>query len=668
MQPGDKIGRYLLEKPLGEGAMSSVYVARHPQLEPRVAIKILRREVSADKQYADRFLEDARAAASLNHPNIVGVKDFDTADGVPFIVMELVDGWSLDQWLKEKGKLEVRDAARVARDIALGLGAAHASKIVHRDVKPSNVLMDNKTGVAKLTDFGAAKRDRPEDQQLTAHGQTIGTPRYMAPEQVHGEPVDPRTDLWALGATLFEMLAGQPAFSATSLPRLYQAIVAEDPPRLAGLRPDVPPELASLVSRLLSKSRVARPDTAEEVAEALLPFTKPGVNATTTATASTAASGPAPRPSPPPAEGGGGFKKPVLIGGGLAAAAVVAGLAFLLWPSPAPETEVAVQTEQPPAPPPAPEPPVAEPVPSAEPTPAPIQETVPEPPVEPVQEAEPAPEPEPVPAPVEQAAPVPEPVPAPAPVQEAVPAEPAPEPQQEQAALQPELPPVDEAAIGTALAGLSCVNVTPTVAEGGAITLAGTVADADLAAQVTRLVEGVPGVTSVSDALNVVAAPGCVAAEAVVRALANPAGPGPTVTMNRPDGIYREDDFVVLDVTMPPDLGGYLFVDLLSDSDVVYHLLPEKLTPNNRLEAGQTIKIGVEAEGRRAGVRHWQVAPPLVPGYLVLIASEKPIYEGLRELEEPLPGYLDSLLPVVGDPSRGKTSISVQRVEFRERS
>ena len=250
MQPGDKIGRYLLEKPLGEGAMSVVFVAKHPQLEPRVALKILRREVSADKQYADRFLEDARAAASLNHPNIVGVKDFDTADGVPFIVMELVDGWSLDQWLKEKGKLEVRDAARVARDIALGLGAAHASKIVHRDVKPSNVLMDNKTGAAKLTDFGAAKRDRPEDQQLTAHGQTIGTPRYMAPEQVHGEPVDPRTDLWALGATLFEMLAGQPAFSATSLPRLYQAIVAEDPPKLVSLRPDVPPELASLVSRL----------------------------------------------------------------------------------------------------------------------------------------------------------------------------------------------------------------------------------------------------------------------------------------------------------------------------------------------------------------------------------------------------------------------------------
>ena len=299
---------------------------------------------AADKQYADRFLEDARAAASLNHPNIVGVKDFDTADGVPFIVMELVDGWSLDQWLKEKGKLEVRDAARVARDIALGLGAAHASKIVHRDVKPSNVLMDNKTGAAKLTDFGAAKRDRPEDQQLTAHGQTIGTPRYMAPEQVHGEPVDPRTDLWALGATLFEMLAGQPAFSATSLPRLYQAIVAEDPPKLVSLRPDVPPELASLVSRLLSKSRVARPDTADEVAEALLPFTKPGVTTTATSTATPTATNPKPPSEAVAATGRAGLGRPVLIGGGLAAAVVVAALAFPCSGQSTPATEVAVRT------------------------------------------------------------------------------------------------------------------------------------------------------------------------------------------------------------------------------------------------------------------------------------------------------------------------------------
>ncbi len=650
MQPGDKIGRYLLEKPLGEGAMSVVFVARHPQLEPRVALKILRREVSSDRQYADRFLEDARSAAALNHPNIVGVKDFDTADGVPFIVMELVDGWSLEQWLKEKGKLEVRDAARVARDVALGLGAAHASKIVHRDVKPSNVLIDSRTGTAKLTDFGAAKRDRPEDQQLTAHGQTIGTPRYMAPEQVHGEPVDPRTDLWALGATLFEMLAGQPAFSATSLPRLYQAIIADDPPRLAGLRPDVPPELAALVSRLLSKSRVARPDTADEVAEALLPFARPG-GATTTAT--TTAQQPVTTTKTTSVEAAvapkaGGIGRPALIGGGIAAAAVVAGLVYFMLPGeeaapPPADTETAAVS-----PPPAPEPPVpaqpAEVVPEPPPAPAPVQEAAPS-----------APAPEPVAPPVQEAAPV------------VVP--PTPEPPQE-AALPPEpiLPPVDEAALRAVLAGLPCIDVTPTVAEGGAVQLAGTVADAALADTLKREISSVTGVQSVTDSLNVVAAPACLAAAKVERAVADMAGPAPSVTLNRPDGIYREGDFVVLNVTMPPGGAEYLYVDLLTDAGAAIHLIPEPLTPDNRLAAGQTVRLGVEEAEQAEGVRHWQVVPPLGTGYLVLTASEKPLFTGMREIEEPLQGYLDVLLPALDDAATGAKAVGVERIEFVERA
>jgi serine/threonine-protein kinase len=628
MQPGDKIGKYLLEKPLGEGAMSVVFVAKHPQLDPRVALKILRREVSADKQYAARFLEDARVAHSLNHPNIVRVTDFDTADGVPFIVMDMVDGWSLEQWLKEKGKLEIRDAARVARDIALGLGAAHASKIVHRDVKPSNVLIDGRTGIAKLTDFGAAKRDRPEDQALTAHGQTIGTPRYMAPEQVHGEPVDPRTDLWALGATLFEMLAGQPAFSATSLPRLYQAIIADDPPRLAGLRPDVPPELAALVSRLLSKSRGARPDTADEVAEALLPFARAG-GATTTAT--TTAQQPVTTTRTTSVEAAvapkaGGIGRPALIGGGIAAAAVVAGLVYFMLPG-------------------------------DEPTPPPADtETV---------AVSPAPEPAP-PAEV-----VPEPPPAPAPVQEAAPVvvPPAPE-QQQEAALPPEptLPPVDEAALRAVLDGLPCIDVTPTVAEGGAVQLAGTVADAALADTLKREVSSVTGVQSVTDGLRVVAAPACLAAAKVERAVADMAGPAPSVTLNRPDGIYREGDFVVLNVTMPPGGAEYLYVDLLTDAGAAVHLIPEPLTPDNRLAPGQAVRLGVEEAEQAEGVRHWQVVPPLGTGYLVLTASEKPLFPDMRGIEEPLQGYLDSLLPALDDAATGAKAVRVERIEFVERA
>jgi eukaryotic-like serine/threonine-protein kinase len=646
MQPGDKIGRYLLEKPLGEGAMSVVFVARHPQLEPRVALKILRREVSTDKQYADRFLEDARSAASLNHPNIVGVKDFDTADGVPFIVMELVDGWSLEQWLKEKGRLEVRDAAKVARDIALGLGAAHASKIVHRDVKPSNVLMDNKTGAAKLTDFGAAKRDRPDDQALTAHGQTIGTPRYMAPEQVHGEPVDPRTDLWALGATLYEMLAGQPAFSATSLPRLYQAIVAEDPPKLVSLRPDVPPELASLVSRLLSKSRVARPDTADEVAETLLSFTKPAATSTATGTSTSASSKPA--ASPVPTSSGGRLGRPAIIGGGIAAAVVVALAAFLLWPSA--EQQVAVQT-----------PPATESAPAPEPTPAPApaEEAAPAP--EPTPAPQPTPAPEPAPTPL--AAPEPTPVPEPAPATE-------PEPPQQQAAVVPEptLPPIDEAALGAKLAALPCVSATPTVEGDGVVRLAGTAPDADLAAAARRAIEQAQGVKSVTGELSVVAAPGCLAAEKVEQAAANGSGPGPTVNMNRADGVYREGDYLVLDVTMPPGGPDYLFVDLLTDAGAAIHLLPEPLTTNNQLPPGGSITLGVEESGKRQGVRHWQVVPPLGPGYLVMTASEKPLYQSVREIEEPLQDYMNVLMPALADAANGKKAVRVERIEFRERS
>ena len=659
MQPGEKIGRYLLEKPLGEGAMSVVFVAKHPQLEPRVALKILRREVSADKQYAARFLEDARVASSLNHPNIVRVTDFDTSDGIPFIVMDLVDGWPLEQWLKEKGKLEIRDAARVARDIALGLGAAHASKIVHRDVKPSNVLIDSRTGAAKLTDFGAAKRDRPEDQALTAHGQTIGTPRYMAPEQVHGEPVDPRTDLWALGATLYEMLAGQPAFSATSLPRLYQAIMADDPPRLNSLRPDVPPEMAALVARLLSKSRVARPDSADEVAEALQAFARPSGTSTVTGTAQQPVPPkPATPATPAPPARSGGLPKPALIGGGVAAVAVLAGLVFWLLPggeAPPPEP-VPVATTEPSTPPaPAPTTTPAEPAPtaSAPAEPAPAEATASPPPAEPAPTAEPAPA-EPAPPPATTTA---EPAPA------------APEPAPTVTAAlppEPELPPIDAEAVRAVLATIPCLDASGTVADGGTVRLAGTAADGEIVAQATAAVRGITGVQSVANELSVVAAPACVSAVQLQRTLRNPVAPAPTVTLNRPDGVYRTGDFLVLNVTMPPDFGGYLYVTMLQDNSV-FHLLPEPMATNNRVDAGQTIQIGVEEAQRQAGVRDWQVTPPLNPGYLVTWATEKPLFTRDRGIEESRDAYLSALMPMLDDPSTRATAVAMRRLDFVER-
>ncbi|MCB1835358.1 MAG: serine/threonine protein kinase, partial [Geminicoccaceae bacterium] len=276
MQPGDRIGRYELVEQLGEGAMSVVWLASDPLLERRLAIKVLRPEARHDRQYVERFLEDARAAARLNHPNIVRVVDVDNSDEAPCIIMEVVDGPSLEAWLEEAGRVETGTAASIARDIASALAAAHAAGIVHRDVKPSNVLLDRETRQARLTDFGAAKREeRTTDTELTTHGQLIGTPRYMAPEQINGDPVSPRTDLFALGATLFEMLAGRPAFDARNRELLFRAILIDPTPDISAVRDDVPAGLAALVGELLSRSVEDRPQSAADVASRLGAFTGP---------------------------------------------------------------------------------------------------------------------------------------------------------------------------------------------------------------------------------------------------------------------------------------------------------------------------------------------------------------------------------------------------------
>jgi hypothetical protein len=150
--------------------------------------------------------------------------------------------------------------------------------------------------------------------------------------------------------------------------------------------------------------------------------------------------------------------------------------------------------------------------------------------------------------------------------------------------------------------------------------------------------------------------------------MADSTGPGPSVRLNRPDGVYREGDFVVLNVTMPPGGQEYLYVDLLTDAGAAIHLIPEPLTPKNRLAAGQTLRLGVEESEQAEGVRHWQVVPPLGAGYLVATASEKPIYPGMREIEEPLQGYVDVLLPALDDAATGAKGVTVERIEFVRRA
>jgi serine/threonine protein kinase len=267
MNTGDRLGRYELGRRLGDGAMSEVFVARHPLLEREVAVKVLKREWRDDQEHFSRFLDDARAAHALNHPNIVRVLDVDDSQAHPFIVMDLVEGEPLDA--RCDGRVQVLAAARIGRDVAGALAAAHAEGLIHRDVKPSNILIERRTGLAKLTDFGAAKRVRPGASDLSELGRRIGTPRYMAPEQVEGKDVTPRADLFALGATLYELLAGRPAFAGETIGAVFASILVKEPPPLEELRDDVPAPFAELIRRLLAKNPAERPASAEDVSMAL---------------------------------------------------------------------------------------------------------------------------------------------------------------------------------------------------------------------------------------------------------------------------------------------------------------------------------------------------------------------------------------------------------------
>src|SRR3989440_9187248 len=202
-------GRYRLEARIGAGGMSTVYRALDGTLQRQVAIKLMNREVSSDSDQLERFRREARAVAQLSHPHIVGVIDAGEDDGRPYIVLEYVEGETLKDRIRRMGRLPVDEAIAYAIEIARALGCAHAHGIVHRDVKPQNVVIDEE-GSAKVTDFGIARSLHEEG--LTADGRVLGTTDYVSPEQALGQDVDGQSDIYSLGVVLFEMLTGDVPF------------------------------------------------------------------------------------------------------------------------------------------------------------------------------------------------------------------------------------------------------------------------------------------------------------------------------------------------------------------------------------------------------------------------------------------------------------------------
>jgi serine/threonine protein kinase/tetratricopeptide (TPR) repeat protein len=265
--PHPRFGHYAIERKLGEGGMGVVYEARDEKLHRKVALKTMS-SVATDERARQRFWREARAAASVNHPNICQIYEIGDQNGDLFIAMELLEGQSLADRLKQ-GPMDVAETVSIGLGMLAALSALHARGIVHRDLKPSNVFL-TPHGV-KLLDFGLARPTSPEDQpaevSLTRVGTLLGTPRYMAPEQVLGQTIDARTDLFAAGVILFEMLAGRPAFIGDSVVAVLQATVYEEPPALSG-----PPAVAAVdrvIRRALAKRPDERPASAEAIADEL---------------------------------------------------------------------------------------------------------------------------------------------------------------------------------------------------------------------------------------------------------------------------------------------------------------------------------------------------------------------------------------------------------------
>jgi eukaryotic-like serine/threonine-protein kinase len=260
-------GRYELQDVVGSGGMSSVYRARDTVLERTVAIKILHEHFSDDPEYVERFRREARALAQLNHPNIVTVIDRGEFEGRQFIVFEHVEGENLKELVDREGQLPVDQALALVHQVARGLAFAHEHGIVHRDVKPHNVLIDQ-DGVAKVTDFGIARSLEPADG-LTETGTLLGTSEYIAPEQASGHRVDERSDQYSLAAVLYELLTGDPPYKGDNFMAVAMKHIQQPVPSVRDTRPDVSPRLDAIVARAMAKRPEDRFPSTEAMTAAL---------------------------------------------------------------------------------------------------------------------------------------------------------------------------------------------------------------------------------------------------------------------------------------------------------------------------------------------------------------------------------------------------------------
>lgn len=260
------IGGYRILRLIGSGAMGRVYLAHDDRLDRRVAIKVMTRDRARDPDARRRFLREGRAAAAVEHPHLLTIHAVGEHEGLPYIVMQLLEGQTLGAHRAASGPMPVAEVLRIGREIAEGLAAAHARGLVHRDIKPENVFLEDPRKSVRIIDFGLARAAADGSAALTVEGAVVGTPAYMPPERIGDDSLDAQSDLFGLGVMLYEMLAGRLPFEGLSMVAMLASIAKGCPIPLAEAAPRTPPEVCDLVMRLIAHRKQDRPATAAAVA------------------------------------------------------------------------------------------------------------------------------------------------------------------------------------------------------------------------------------------------------------------------------------------------------------------------------------------------------------------------------------------------------------------
>lgn len=307
-EPGElgRLREYRVSRILGEGGMGVVYLAWDSNLHRSVALKVMKRAIAENDQSRQRFVLEARATAAIDHDHIVTIYQVGDHNGVPFLVMKHLEGQTLEDRLRADRIIPVAEAARIAKQVAEGLQAAHSCNLIHRDIKPSNIWLEKNRNRVKILDFGLARVADSSDPNITQTGVILGTPAYMSPEQASGTELDARTDLFSLGTVLYRMVVGKSPFRGSNNLAILRSLSVDDPAPPRSLNPQVPERLSRLILKLLEKEKEARPSSAASVVMLLesilddLGAASSSEHEAPSSSASAIASRPAPNvPSPP---------------------------------------------------------------------------------------------------------------------------------------------------------------------------------------------------------------------------------------------------------------------------------------------------------------------------------------------------------------------------------